>query len=94
MDDHTLRELMQECVVKKRQPAPILPSSVPPKKQDFEKRRREAKRAAYELGYSRDIIERIEQAKNETQISNALAEGRHRLLEKSPLNDILRKKRK
>lgn len=45
---------------------------------EFKKRKRQAARAAKELLYPAELVERIESAKTEEEIAKALMEGRRR----------------
>lgn len=47
-------------------------------KDEFSKEKRQAVRAAEELGYPCDLVARIKQANTEAEISRALAAGRER----------------
>ena len=47
-------------------------------KDEFSKEKRQAVRAADELGYPCDLVARIKQANTEAEISRALAAGRER----------------
>ena len=93
-----LNQLMQECVSKKHGARKIGFARTPEKKRpevSLNTKKKEALVAARELGYPRHIQERIENAKNEAQIQNALVDGRHSMFGyDGVLDEVKRRKRK
>lgn len=92
MVDEKLEQLMKDITgsPKKKPGVPIM-HGMAKHPYDFPKRKREARLAAYELGYGKDILEKIENAKTEGEITRALAAGRHMMAEHA-VSDIYKEK--
>lgn len=95
--EENLSRLIQECVAKKKGPQKFSAPRTPEKKRpdvSLNTKKKEALVAARELGYPKYIQERIENARNEAQIQNALVDGRHSMYGYDDiLDEVDRKKR-
>lgn len=80
-DEYILKELISECVPKKKGSA-MIRGVTKPYRTNLQAEKGRAIKAARELMYDKDIRKRIEEAKSVLEIDRALQEGRHRMMRK------------
>lgn len=87
---------MQECVTKKQTARKLGTASTPDRVRNVPLKQKinEALTCARELGYSQHVQERIKMAKNETQIQNALIDGRRSMGIRDDILDSAKKRKK
>lgn len=97
MDNEALETLMKDCLAKEK-PTRAVTTACRGDKETLTTRKREARRAARELGYSQAILDTIENATTFGEIERALRKGREALGDHSPIDALMsatgRKKRK
>ena len=90
MSNDDIKELMENCLVKKKGPVIIKPSYGSDDDR-LGRRKNEALKIARDLHYSNDILSKIKQAKTFGDVDRALAAGRKQIPEVG-LNDKIKRK--